>query len=244
MKVFVLIVLLSLWGESAHSFQALLRGVAAGVAALGLNVESTPRNMGGSLLISETFGEQDLSRLKKGEQQVDFLLSNWKKKTVYCNFGEFKYELLDSGNKEQLMKEAAAGGILDYDKSATMIVKCRRDPSMVRSYVGLMDENPTLQNAAKVMGSNVALDRVQDDDIELYMQAVDSFSKALAEVDLLTYSARTDYGSTETQTLETINKAVDDQEAGIGKKDYIAQSRDSLVKLDKALKTINKALQL
>ena len=135
MKVFVLIVLLSLWGESAHSFQALMRGVVAGVAALGWNVESTPRNMGGSLLISETFGEQDLSRLKKGEQQVDFLLSNWKKKTVYCNFGEFKYELLDSGNKEQLMKEAAAGGILDYDKSATMIVKCRRDPSMVRCLV-------------------------------------------------------------------------------------------------------------
>ena len=142
------------------------------------------------------------------------------------------------------MKEAAAGGLLDYDKSATMIVKCRRDPSMVRSVVGLMDENPTLQNAAKIMGSDVALNRVQDDDIENYMQAVDSFSKALAEVDLLTYSARTDYGSTETQTLENINKSFEEQDAGIGKKDFLAQSRDSLIKLYEALKAINKTLRL
>ena len=46
------------------------------------------------------------------------------------------------------MKEAAAGGgLLDYDKSATMNVKCKRDPMIVRAYTGLMDENPTLANA-------------------------------------------------------------------------------------------------
>ena len=114
---------------------------------------------------------------------------------------------------------------------------------MVRSYAGLLDENPTLQNAAKVMGSDIALERVQDEDVEIYMTAVDSFSKALAEVDLLTYSARTDYASTETQTAESIQKAFDDQEAGLGKKDFLAQSRDSMMKLEDALVTINKALQ-
>ena len=223
MKVCTAIVALLTFLQSASSFQDLMHSVAVGVAALGLNIDNISphplesmaflerdvrptRSLGGSLLISETFDEKDLFRLKKGEDQVDFLLKNWRKKTVYCNFGEFNNELLDTDKKEQLMKEAAAGGLLDYDKSATMIVKCRRDPSMVRSFVGLMDENPTLQNAAKIMGSDVALNRVQDDDIENYMQAVDSFSKALAEVDLLTYSARTDYGSTETQTLENINK--------------------------------------
>lgn len=221
-------------------------GIAAGMTAMSLNVDiPNTRQMSSTstFLVSETFGEKDLDRLKQGEKQIDYLLKNWRKKTTYCNFGEFNNELLDPANKKKLMEEAAAGGLLDYDKSATMVIKCRRDPMMVRSYAGLLDENPTLQNAAKVMGSDIALERVQDEDVEIYMTAVDSFSKALAEVDLLTYSARTDYASTETQTAESIQKAFDDQEAGLGKKDFLAQSRDSMMKLEDALVTINKALQ-
>jgi hypothetical protein len=52
-----------------------------------------------------------------------------------------------------------------------------------------MDENPTLQNAVKLMEGPAALGRVLDNDgdAEAYMAAVDDYSKALAEVDLLTY---------------------------------------------------------
>ena len=78
----------------------------------------------------------DLNRLKRGEQQVASLLENWKTRTTYCNFGEFNNELLSPENKQKLMVEAAAGGLLDYDKSATMNIKCKRDPQIVRSYVG------------------------------------------------------------------------------------------------------------
>lgn len=237
--------------RSAAALQGFFRDIAVCTASLALNGDMVPHTspktpMTSSLLLSETFDADDLDRLKQGEKQVEFLLNNWRKKTTYCNFGEFNNELLDPANKAKLLVEAAAGGLLDYDKSATMTVKCRRDPMMVRSYAGLVDDgNPTLQNAAKIMSSEIALDRVLsgDDDVEIYMAAVDSFKKALAEVDLLTYSARTDYASTETQTAESIQKSIDDQEAGIGKKDFLAQSRDSVIKLKDALVAINKALK-
>ena len=71
----------------------------------------------------------DVGRLKRGLQEINFLLKNWDEKTTYCNFGEFKNELLSAENKGQLL-EAAKEPILLYDKSATMKVKCRKDPEV------------------------------------------------------------------------------------------------------------------
>ena len=83
-----------------------------------------------SLIVSDANG--DLSRLRKGNKELQFLLENWDKKTTYCNFGEFQNELLNPAKKEQLLIEAAAGGLLDYDKSATMKIMCKRDPQVRR----------------------------------------------------------------------------------------------------------------
>ena len=200
-----------------------------------------------SLVLSGSDKAEELGRLKKGSSQVRYLLNNWEEKTRYCNFGEFNNELLAQENKEALMKEAAAGGLLDYDKSATMTVKCKRDPMIIRAYTGLMDENPTLVNAVKLMQSEIALDRVLEAgavDVDLYIAAVDSYSKALSEIDLLSYSARTDYSSTETQTLEEAKRTYEQAEQGIGKRTYLAQCRDSVEALSKALDTVVHALAL
>ena len=200
----------------------------------------------GSLLVALESGDE-LARLKRGSGQVSYLLENWQTKTTYCNFGEFNNDLLAPENKKELMKEAAAGGLLDYDKSATMTVKCKRDPMIVRAFAGLMDENPTLNNAVKLMQSEKALNRVLEADrveVEEYMSAVDSYEKALAEVDLLSYSARTGYASTETQTLEESKRYYEQAEQGLGKKDFLIQTRESMAKLDTALKKIVEALAL
>ncbi len=205
------------------------------------------RSVHTSLVMSGADKVEELRRLKKGSSQVRFLLNNWEQKTRYCNFGEFNNELLAPENKEALMKEAAAGGLLDYDKSATMTVKCKRDPMIVRAYAGLMDENPTLVNAVKLMQSEAALDRVLEADVvdvDLYIAAVDSYSKALSEVDLLSYSARTDYSSTETQTLEETKRTYEQAEQGVGQKSYLVQCRDSMKALSNSLDTVVKALAL
>ena len=110
-----------------------------------------------------------------------------------------------------------------------------------------MDENPTLANAVKLMQSEVALDRVLEAgavEVDLYIAAVDSYSKALSEIDLLSYSARTDYSSTETQTLEEAKRTYEQAEQGIGKRTYLVQCRDSVEALSKSLDTIVYALAL
>ena len=81
-------------------------GIAAGMTAMSLNVDiPSTRQMSSTstFLVSESFGEKDLDRLKQGEKQIDYLLNNWRKKTTYCNFGEFNNELLDPANKKKLM---------------------------------------------------------------------------------------------------------------------------------------------
>lgn len=166
------------------------------------------------------------------------MLENWDKKTTYCNFGEFQNELLNPAKKEQLLIEAAAGGLLDYDKSATMKIMCKRDPQMVRAFAGLTNENVNLQKAEVLMKRPSSLDRVSDEDMDRYQEQVEEFTQSVSEVDLVTYAARTDYGSTETRSREDEQKAIKDQKEGVGKKDYMAQSRDSVLKMSKSLDQI------
>lgn len=78
----------------------------------------------------------DINRLKYGLREINYLLDNWDEKTTYCNFGEFQNDLLIPENKLKLLKAAAETGLLDYDKSATMNVLCRKDPQVVRGFLG------------------------------------------------------------------------------------------------------------
>lgn len=63
--------------------------------------------------------------------------------------GEFDNTLLKVENKEKLFKAAAETGILDYDKSATMNVMCKRDPQLVRALLGLTNDNLLLNKVTK-----------------------------------------------------------------------------------------------
>ena len=68
------------------------------------------------------YDPNDINRLKKGLNQLNFLVEHWNEKTLYCNFGEFQRELLSPENKEKLMASAKETSLWDYDKSKTMNV--------------------------------------------------------------------------------------------------------------------------
>ena len=68
------------------------------------------------------YDPNDINRLKKGLNQLNFLLEHWNEKTLYCNFGEFQRELLSPENKDKLMASAKETSLWDYDKSKTMNV--------------------------------------------------------------------------------------------------------------------------
>jgi hypothetical protein len=170
----------------------------------------------------------DPSRLKRGLLEIIFLLDHWDEKTIYCNFGEFQRELLSAENKQELMKAAASTGLLDYDKSATMKIMCRSDPEVVRAFLGLAKDNLLLSKADELMRKPSVMSLVNEDELDSYVLAVEDFSIAVSAIDTLGYTARTDYSSTETQTLEQIK-------GGNGRlkqtKDNVVVARDSLAKI-------------
>ncbi len=184
----------------------------------------------------------DLRRLKVGLKNVNNLIDNWIDKTTYCNFGEVQRKMMEAGEKELLLKNAAEGGLLDYDKSKTMDVLCKRDPQIVRAYLGLEPStgNTVLYKAEKLMKNSIATDKVDPDMIDSYFEAIERYSEAIAAADSLAYAARTDYGSQQSQSRAEAEKA------GLrdGKEDFLQQSKAQVIKVRDALTEIVQDLQL
>ena len=178
----------------------------------------------------------DLSRLQRGLKEITYLLDHWDEKTIYCNFGEFKRELLLPENKAELMKAAASTGLLDYDKSATMNIMCRSNPEVVRAFLGLTQENLLLAKAEDLMRKPSSISRVDEDSLEDYLSAVEDFSVAVSNVNSLGYIARTDFGSTETQTLEQIRSG--------GGSDKLKQTKNNVVEARNNLAKVVELLHL
>ena len=183
----------------------------------------------------------DITRLRRGLQEINYLLDHWDEKTTYCNYGQFKNELLSAANKDKLL-EAAKEPILLYDKSATMNIMCKKDPEVVRAFLGLTKENLVLSQADILMKKPSTVDLVDPDDIEEYFSAVDQYQQANADAGSLAYQSRRDFTSTE-------NFSKEDMIANAGKtlsgrEDYLTQSKTQVVLVRDSLQTIVKALHL
>jgi hypothetical protein len=185
----------------------------------------------------------DVNRLKLGLREINYLLDHWEEKTTYCNFGEFQRELLLPENKEALMKAAKETGLLDYDKSKTMRVMCKRDPEVVRAFIGMTKDNLLLSKADVLMRKPSTVEMVDPDHIDEYFEAVETFTQAIAAADSLAYQARTDYGSQESTSKEAALEAIKIAESG-GKKDYLDQSKSALETVRDSLTTITNDLGL
>lgn len=187
----------------------------------------------------------DISRLKYGLREVEYLIDNWDEKTTYCNFGEFQRELLLPENKEKLMKAAAETGLLDYDKSKTMNVMCRKDPEVVRGLLGLTPENTLLNQAEVLMKKPAVIDRVDPENIDEYIDTVERYTTSVAAADGLAYQARTDYASQMTDSKEKVMAA--SASVSDGKQDnqnYLAQAKDNVVIVRDSLRYIVSQLHI
>jgi hypothetical protein len=144
------------------------------------------------------FDFNDITRLREGLRDLDQLLERWSEETLDCNFGEIQRDLLAPESKKRLLKAAAETGLLDYDKSRTMVVKCRRDPDLVRARLGLLPGPSPLVGADKLLRQSGTIARVDPDLLDKYLDTVDRFSSAVASAESLAYEARRDLGTTET----------------------------------------------
>ena len=175
------------------------------------------------------FDFDDVNRLKRGLQEINFLLDNFEAKTTYCNFGEFKMELMDARNKEGLIDAARDSGLLD--KTKTMNVMCKRDPEVVRAFLGLTSENKLLEKSERLMKSPKVVDLVDADYVDEYFEAVDIFTTELAAADALAYNARQDNDSQNTFKLGASTSL------GTGSR-YLDQSKESVTRLRDELEKI------
>jgi len=186
---------------------------------------------------AKTMRFDDLNRLKYGLKEVNFLLDHWDEKTTYCNYGELQRELLSPENKDKLLEAAALTGLLDYDKSATMNVMCRKDPQVVRGFLGLTDDNLVLNKAEILMKKPSTLELIDSDDIDTYIDQVDIYTQAISAIDVLSYQARSDFYSQETNSKEMI-ESNDKNNNEFNKKDYLALTRDNVIIARNALSYI------
>jgi len=180
----------------------------------------------------------DLNRLRLGLREVSYLVDHWEEKTTYCNFGELTNDLLAVDNKEKLYEEAKKGSLWEKSES-TMNIKCKRDPQVVRAFVGLTDDNLLLRGVDRLLHKPSTLDRLGEDDQERYEADADAYLSALGEVDQLSYAARTDHDSTE--TFSKADGRSIRSEAGT---DYLSQTKVAVGKLRDALSGLIKDLQL
>ena len=109
--------------------------------------------------------------------------------------------MMDKKNKEMLLIAASEPGT--FDKSKSMNVRCKRDPEVVRAFVGLTKDNTVLQKADSLMKSKDALALVDPDKIDDYIEYVERYSRAISSVDSLAYNARTDFSSTNTFSVSS-----------------------------------------
>ena len=211
--------------------------VSSGLTLLTVNDYS-----GANAIQQVEYAPNDIQRLKRGYQEIDFLLSNWDEKTTYCNFGVFQNELLKPENKQKLMIAAKETGLLDYDKSATMNILCKRDPDVVRAFLGTTKDNLVLSKAEALMKKTAIVDTVDPDKLDEYFEAVDRFTESVGAAEALAYQARTDFASQENATKESLMAKTSSN--GIEQCDYLCQSKTQVLIVRDSLKIIIDDLKL
>ena len=230
--VFIVIVSIVIYANCAFVFSksAWMRPIATACVASAVTLATvTPAPLVAQASTQSV--DEDIERLNKGLTGLNVLLNNWQEKTTYCNFGELDRKILAPENKAELKRAAAECGLLDYAcQSKTMNVKCKRDPQVVRAFLGLEPDtgNVLLYRSDTVLKSKKVLERVDPDGFDQYLDSVEKYQEAVAAADSLAYAARTDYGSTENRSLAE-TKA---NSAGIrdGKEDFLQQSKAQVEK--------------
>lgn len=73
------------------------------------------------------------------------------------------------------------------------------------------------------------LELIDSDDIDTYIDQVDVYTQAISAIDVLSYQARSDFYSQETNSKDTIESNDKNDNEQNKSKDYLALTRDSVI---------------
>ena len=98
-------------------------------------------------------GMISVQKIEAGLAVLDDVVARWAELTTDCNYGEIRRELLETANKEALLKAAT-----QTSKSETMVTMCKATGRLVREAIGA-DKSP-LSGIDKVLETPALVARV------------------------------------------------------------------------------------
>jgi len=81
--------------------------------------------------------KRDMLKLKVGLKGLNYLLDNFDNETTQCNYAQLDRALLAKDKKEELLEAATTNALFDKDNKY-MIIKCKRNPSGIKQYLGIL----------------------------------------------------------------------------------------------------------
>ena len=105
-------------------------------------------------------GMISVQKIEAGLAVLDDVVARWAELTTDCNYGEIRRELLETANKEALLKAAT-----QTSKSETMVTMCKATGRLVREAIGA-DKSP-LSGIDKVLETPALVARVAEDEFEI-----------------------------------------------------------------------------
>jgi hypothetical protein len=79
--------------------------------------------------------KKDMLKLKVGLKGLNYLLDNFDNETTQCNYAQLDRALLAQDKKSELLEAATTNALFDKDNKY-MIIKCKRNPSGIKQYLG------------------------------------------------------------------------------------------------------------
>lgn len=191
-------------------------------------------SLGQDAIAAKTSGisaDDEIQMLIDGSDALSSLLNNWERATVDCTYADVPRDLLEAKNKELLLEKAKTSAL--FDKSAS-VVSCRKNPRIVREYLGATGKGP-LVNADKRFLKRAVADRVDPDALDEYYAQVEIFTQEMAKASAASYTA----GMSD---LDSINTFAKGEEGASGDSASLEQARKAIIEakeaMDKAIKCL------
>uniref|UniRef100_A0A7S2Y1T1 Uncharacterized protein n=1 Tax=Entomoneis paludosa TaxID=265537 RepID=A0A7S2Y1T1_9STRA len=147
------------------------------IRALGLS------HVASSSTITSAIASDTREEIESARKTLGTLLENWERAVIDCTYADVPRELLEQRNKELLLEKAATSAL--FDKSAS-VTSCKTTNRVVRDYIGATGKGPVVGLEKKLRS---ALDLVDPDNLDDFVQIMENVEQALAKAKSLSYTA-------------------------------------------------------
>ena len=157
-----------------------------------------------------------VQKIEAGLAVLDDVVARWAELTTDCNYGEIRRELLESANKEALLKAAT-----QTSKSGTMVTMCKATGRLVREAIG------SISGIDKVLETPALVARVAEDEFDTFLGESERLQNSLSGADAAARAGSSDF-SAQTTFKRGERPSTPNLDAA---RDQILDARDALEKV-------------